>query len=153
MHDIGSTAANKPGAKQLMQQVDPEYFSLKVRQAFGEHDVEPDPYPVDFLEGLSGPSPEDLLLAGHGELSEHPDVAEADERVLAAEIAVLDAEDAGRSDELAQRRLDKARSQRRSVLVRLQKKRTAVHTHRSQTRPAQVLPLRPFRVVRGGEAA
>ncbi|MCA1191361.1 MULTISPECIES: hypothetical protein [unclassified Saccharopolyspora] len=136
-----------------MQQVDPEYFALTVRQAFGERDVEPDPYPADYLEGLSGPSTEDLLLAGRGELSEHPAVVEADERVLAAEIAVLDAEDAGQVDEVAQRRLDKARSERRSVLVRMQKNRTAAHTHRSQTRPAQVLPLRPFRVIRGGEAA
>lgn len=132
--------------------IDPDYFALKVRWAFREPYAELDERPEDSLAELAGPSTEELLVGGAA-LAQHPAVVELDERVLDAEIAVIAAEDAGQIDEVAQRRLDKTRQERRELLVRLQKARTAVHTRRADMRSAQVLPLRPFRVVRGGEAA
>ncbi|WP_243790172.1 hypothetical protein [Saccharopolyspora gloriosae] len=132
---------------------DPDYFALTVRQAMRNEEFESGPYPGDYLEDVAGPDTDEVLFGEVAELGEHPDIVEVDERVTAAEIAVMTAEDAGRPDEVARRRLDRARQERRAVLVRLQKARTAVHTARSVSRVAQVLPLRPFRVVRGGEVA
>lgn len=153
MNDNGSTRAAQDQASEFLHEVDPEYFALTVRRAVREQDIELDPHPVDYLAGVAGPDAEELLFGETAALVEHPEVVGADERVLEAEAAVISAEDAGQSDELARRRLDRARQERRAVLVRLQKARTAVHTRRADMRAAQVLPLRPFRVIRGGEAA
>lgn len=127
------------------QALDPEYFSLRVRQAVRDHDQSgPDEDSAEAV-GLEDVSAADLYS--------HPEVLEAGAAVVDAESAVLAAEDAGITDELAMHRLDKARAAERAVLVRLQKARTAEHTTRASTRTAQVLPLRPFRVIKGGEAA
>lgn len=132
--------------------VDPDYFALRVRQALREQGGDPESYPDDPLESVADPGADEL-----GEfvcIAEHPDVIEAEEKVTSAEIAVLVAEDAGAPDEVAMRRLDKAREARRAVLVRLQKRRVVAHTQRAVSRPAQVVPMRPaLRVVAGGEAA
>jgi len=153
MSTDGSTQAAQARAPEFRHEIDPEYFALTVRRAVREQDIDPDPYPVDYLDGIADPDADELTAGEVAALEEHPEVVEADQRALEAATAVLAAEDAGQPDELAQRRLDRARQERRELLVRLQKARTAVHTRRAGSRAAQVLPLRPFRVIRGGEAA
>ena len=136
------------------RQVDPDYFSLRVRQALRSEFEETAPHPDDPLEAGAEPSDDELLAGEFGELATHPDVTEAGAAVVDAEAAVLAAEDAGAVDELAMRRLERARAAERAVLVRLQKARTVAHTVRAVSRPAQVIALRPrLSVVEGGEAA
>ncbi|MBE9375588.1 hypothetical protein IQ251_14135 [Saccharopolyspora sp. HNM0983] len=145
MIDTGLTWAEQPEPARFLHTIDPEYFALRIRQAVRDYDpTGPGEDPADSLV-LEDVAVEDLFS--------HPAAIEAAEAVLAAETAVLEAEDAGVTDELAMQRLDKARAAERDVLVRLQKARTAAHTARAGSRAAQVLPLRPFRVIEGGAAA
>lgn len=134
--------------------LDPDYFSLRVRQALRSEFDEPEPYPADPLEVGAEPSDGELHGEEFGELATHPDVIEAGSAVVDAEVGVLAAEDAGVVDELAMRRLERARAAERAVLVRLQKARTVAHTVRAESRLAQVVALRPrLSVIEGGEAA
>lgn len=122
--------------------VDPDYFSLGVRRAMHE------PLEPEDLEVVSA------LPEEPASLMDHPEAIEAAARVAEAEAAVMRAEDAGSPDELAMRRLDRARAEERAVLVRLQKARTVAHTERAESRVAQVISLRPrLALVEGGEAA
>ncbi|MFD0919657.1 hypothetical protein ACFQ16_07870 [Saccharopolyspora rosea] len=137
--------------------IDPDYFSLRVRQALSGA-VEPEDYLDDALAALAGPGDDEVMAQEFGVLASHPEVVAAGERVVAAEVAVLEAEAAGVTDKLAMRRLERARAEERAVLVRLQKRRALGHTVRSQSRVAQVIALqarfpRRFSMIRGGEAA
>jgi hypothetical protein len=131
------------------REVDPEYFSLTIRQALRAPTQ--DPYPDDPLSGLAGPGP-DLLLDEYVALALHPDALEAGVEVADAEAAVMRAEDAGVTDELAMRRLDKARAAELATLKRLQRERSVAHTVRVRTRTAQVIQLRSAALA-GGEVA
>jgi hypothetical protein len=131
--------------------VDPEYFSLTVRQAL-RGPISQDLYPDDPLSGLADPGPDELLPGEFGALALHPEVVEAGVEVADAEAAVMRAEDAGVADELAMRRLDKAQARQRATLVRLQRERSVAHTVRARTRTAQVIQLRPAALA-GGEVA
>ncbi|MEV6226537.1 hypothetical protein AB0L88_01440 [Saccharopolyspora shandongensis] len=140
-----------PGESRV-ERIDPEYFSLRIRKALDE-DVEPEGYMDDPLAGVVDPDVDDLLVEEFVPLAVHPDAVEAGVAVVEAEAAVLQAEDAGLTNELAMRRLDRARAAEREVLVLLQKRRAAGHTRRAVSRVAQVVPLRRFAVVEGGAAA
>ncbi|MEV0089131.1 hypothetical protein [Saccharopolyspora sp. NPDC050642] len=162
------------------RKIDPDYFSLRIRRALQA--AEPEEYMDDPLAGAVAPDAGDLLseeftsLSDHPEvvaadlvvveaeagdllseeftsLSDHPEVVAADLVVVEAEAAVMEAEDAGLTDELAMWRLDRARAAKREVLVRLQRQRAVAHTQRAVSRVAQVVPLRRFAVVEGGAAA
>jgi hypothetical protein len=133
------------------REMSPEYFSLTVRQAL-QGGVDPDRYMDDPLSGLTGPGPEELLPGEFVALALHPEVVEAGVEVADAEAAVMRAEDAGVTDELAMRRLDKARAHQRATLARLQRERSVAHTVRARTRTAQVIQLRPAARA-GGEVA
>ena len=136
------------------RQVDPDYFSLRVRQALRSEFDELEPYPDDPLEVGDEPIDGGLCCDEFTDLATHPDVIEAGAAVVDAEAAVLAAEDAGVGDELAMRRLERARAAERAALVRLQKARTVAHTVRAESRPAQVVALRPrLSAIEGGEAA
>jgi hypothetical protein len=116
--------------------LDPEYFSLTVRCALREDELEA-PEPSQDHTGVSVDE-FDVLAA-------HPEVIEAGAVVVDAEAAVLAAEDAGVPDELAMRRLDKARAAERAVLTRLQRRRAMAHTAPAVSRTAQVVPLHAAR--------
>lgn len=152
MVDNGSARADLPEAMRYMDELDPDYFSLRVRQAM-RGELERELYPDDLLE-VADDDVEELFAESSTELATHPEVVEAGVAVADAEAAVLAVEDAGVADELAMRRLDRARAAERAVLVRLQKARTVSHTVRAESRVAQVVALRPrLMVVEGGEAA
>lgn len=152
MVDIGSARAELPEATKYTHELDPDYFSLRVRQAM-RGELEQELYPDDLLE-VADDDVEELFAESSTELATHPEVVAAGVAVADAEAAVLAAEDAGVVDELAMRRLDRARAAERAVLVRLQKARTVSHTVRAESRVAQVVALRPrLMVVEGGEAA
>ena len=125
--------------------LDPDYFSLRIRQACtSEAEEGGDCHPDDYLAGLCEPS--SAVLAGEfAVLASHPDVVEAGAAVVDAEAAVMAAEDAGVPDELAMRRLDKARAAEQAVLVRLQRRRALAHTARAESRVAVVVPLHAAR--------
>lgn len=128
--------------------IDPEYFSLTVRQAL-RGQVAPDEYLDDSLAAVTGTVPAELTSEDFAALALHPGVIDAGVAVVDAEVAVLAAEDAGAPDELAMRRLDKARARQLSVLKQLQVRRAMAHTTRARSRVAQVVPLR---AVAGGAA-
>lgn len=107
--------------------MDPDYFSLGVRRAM--HEMPELDGPEDrSLGDEDGPELLNELPEEPLSLMEHPEVIEAGDQVAEAEAAVLRAEDAGISDEIAMRRLDRARSDERALLVRLQRERAAAHT-------------------------
>ncbi|WP_433868460.1 hypothetical protein [Saccharopolyspora sp. CA-218241] len=129
-------------------EADPDYFSLRVRQALSGGPADDDDEPEARVLGEIGE------IGEQHELADHPEVVEAEVRVVDAESAVLAAEDAGHSDEVAMARLDRARRERDAVLVRLQQRRAVAHTVRAESRAAQVVPMRRrFAVIAGGEAA
>lgn len=139
-----------PGSRHA---IDPDFFSLRVRQAL-RGAVEPEEFADDPLNGVGEPSEDFLTAEEFTPLASHTEVIEAGARVVEAEAAVLAAEEAGVTDELAMRRLERARAAEREVLVRLQLRRAVGHTERAVSRVAQVVPLRPRLVVlAGGEAA
>lgn len=153
MVDIGSARGELPGTAKDLHEVVPDYFSLQVRRAM-RGDLEWETYPDDPLAGVAAPDEDELFAGETTELATHPEAVEAGAAVVDAEAGVLAAEDAGVVDELAMRRLERARAVERAVLVRLQKARTVAHTVRAVSRPAQVIALRPrLSVVEGGEAA
>ncbi|MDA3644156.1 hypothetical protein LZ318_31910 [Saccharopolyspora indica] len=131
--------------------IDPEYFALQIRRAFGT-EAGPEGYMDDPLADVADPG-QDELLAEFASLATHPEVVAAGLAVTEAEAAVMEAEDASVTDELAMRRLDKARAAERQVLVTLQRRRAMAHTERAVTRVAQVVPMRRFAVLEGGAAA
>lgn len=133
-------------------EITPEYFALRIRKAFGEAES-PDEYLDDPLEGVADPGWDELLAEEYGPLATHPEVVAAGVAVTEAEAAVLRAEDAGVTDELAMRRLESARAEERKVLINLQRRRAVAHTERAASRAAQVVPLRRFAVIEGGAAA
>jgi hypothetical protein len=129
------------------RQVDPDYFSLRVRQALRSEFDEPEPYSDNPLEQVGEPGEGELSGEEFAELATHPDVIEAAAAVADAEAAVLAAEDVGATDELAMRRLDRARAVERAVLVQVQKARTVPASF-------QIVPMGRRRTkLRGGEAA
>lgn len=135
------------------RELDPDFFSLRVRQAL-HGSTEPEEFADNAPSRVGEPGEDFLMEEEFTSLASHPEVIEAGARVVEAEAAVLAAEDAGVTDELAMRRLDRARAVEREVLVRLQLRRTVGHTDRAVSRVAQVVPLRPRLVVlAGGEAA
>lgn len=119
------------------RQVHPDYFSIQTLQAvrIEEPEVDPDDQLIE-----AEAAEEELLM----ELTAHPDVIEAGAVVADAEAAVIAAEDAGMTDEVAMRRLDQARAAERAVLVRLQKARTVTHTVRSDQNEARRGPDSAF---------
>lgn len=108
---------------------DHDNLSLGVHRAMHEmpeFDGPDDGSPGDVdVSALLSVLPEESLS-----LMEHPEVIEAGAQAAEAEAAVLRAEDAGISDEIAMHRLDRARSEERAVLVRLQRARAVAHTVR-----------------------
>lgn len=150
MSELGVEMPGGPDMTASLFMADPDYFSLGVRQAL-EGPVESEEYYDDYLVGVAGPGE---VLEEFSSTALHSAVIAAGAQVAEAEAAVMRAEDAGSPDELAMRRLDRARAEERAVLVRLQKARTVAHTERAESRVAQVISLRPrLALVEGGEAA
>lgn len=102
---------------------DHDNFALRARPA-----TRSELHPEALLTEVTEPAGDDLLAEEFAALAMHSDVIEAGVAVSEAEAAVLAAEDAGAVDQVAMRRLDRARAEERAVLVRLQRERTVAHT-------------------------